>query len=58
LSHTSFQIVDQPAAATPRRFFSLPKMALAVLCLMPPAWLHAETISGTVEDPSGAVIAP
>ena len=36
---------------------SLPKMALLFLCLMAPAWLHADTISGTVQDPSGAVIA-
>ncbi|MHB8218548.1 MAG: carboxypeptidase regulatory-like domain-containing protein [Candidatus Sulfotelmatobacter sp.] len=56
MSHTSFQLVDQPPAAI-RRFFSLPKMALAVLCLITPGWLHAETISGTVQDPSGAVIA-
>jgi len=30
--------------------------ALFVLCLMAPACLHAATISGTVKDPSGAVI--
>ena len=32
-------------------------MALLLVCLMAPVWLHADTISGTVQDPSGAVIA-
>jgi hypothetical protein len=32
------------------------KVALFVLWLMGPAWLRAETISGTVQDQSGAVI--
>jgi len=32
-------------------------MAWLVFCLATPAWLHAQTISGTVQDPSGAVIA-
>lgn len=35
----------------------LPKLALLLLCLASPAWLAAQTISGTVVDPSGAVIA-
>jgi peptidase M1-like protein/carboxypeptidase family protein len=34
----------------------LPKFALILACLMSPRLLHAETISGTVLDPSGAVI--
>jgi hypothetical protein len=34
----------------------LPKVVLILACLMSPALLHAETISGTVLDPSGAVI--
>ena len=34
----------------------LPKLVLFLLCLMSPTFLHAETISGTVLDPSGAVI--
>src|SRR5215471_18704112 len=34
----------------------LPKLALFLVCLMSPVLLHAETISGTVIDPSGAVI--
>jgi hypothetical protein len=38
--------------------FSFPlKMALLLVCLIGTAMLHAQTISGTVEDPSGAVIA-
>jgi hypothetical protein len=39
------------------RFSSLPKMALFLLCLIGPTGLLALTISGTVQDPSGAVIA-
>src|SRR5882757_7402955 len=37
-------------------FSLLPKLAVLLLCLMSPMFLHAETISGTVLDPSGAVI--
>jgi Carboxypeptidase regulatory-like domain len=33
------------------------KTALFLLMLMGPTWLGAETISGTIKDPSGAVIA-
>jgi hypothetical protein len=33
------------------------KTTLFLLWLSGPTWLHAETISGTVKDPSGAVIA-
>jgi hypothetical protein len=42
-----------------RRFLlnSLPMTVLFLLCLMVPTGLHAETISGTILDPSGAVIA-
>jgi hypothetical protein len=36
---------------------SLLKTALFLLCLMRPTGLHAQMISGTVQDPSGAVIA-
>ena len=39
------------------RFSSLPKMALFLLFLIVPTVLHAHTISGTVQDPSSAVIA-
>src|SRR5580658_9369465 len=37
-------------------FAFLMKMALFLLWLIGPIWLHAETISGTIQDPSGAVI--
>jgi Peptidase family M1 domain/Carboxypeptidase regulatory-like domain len=41
----------------PRAHFAfLMKMALFLLWLIGPIWLHAETISGTIQDPSGAVI--
>jgi Peptidase family M1 domain/Carboxypeptidase regulatory-like domain len=40
----------------PYRLSLLPKLALLLLCLTSPALLHAETVSGTVLDPSGAVI--
>jgi hypothetical protein len=43
--------------AGPWRFPSLLKIALFLLWLMGPTWLHSETISGTIQDPSGAVIA-
>ena len=46
------RVVDQ--CGTP--FFFLPKLALLVFCLASSVLLHAETISGTVLDPSGAVI--
>ena len=35
---------------------SLSKLSVLLLCLAAPAWLYADTISGTVLDPSGAVI--
>lgn len=35
----------------------LAKVALLFLCMALPSWLHAATISGTVKDQSGAVIA-
>ena len=42
----------------PRRNF-IPRVRIAgfLFCLLAPTWLHAGTISGTVKDPSGAVIA-
>jgi hypothetical protein len=43
--------------ARPRRRSFLLKTALFLLCLTAPAGLRAQTISGTVQDPSGAVIA-
>jgi len=39
------------------RFSSLPRIALFLIWLVGPKWLHSQTISGTVQDPSGAVIA-
>jgi hypothetical protein len=44
--------------AEPRRFRPLPwlKMAFFLLWLIGPTWLRSETISGTIKDPSGAVI--
>ncbi len=38
-------------------FLSFLKPAVVLLALIAPAWLRADTISGTVQDPSGAVIA-
>jgi hypothetical protein len=45
------------AEARGRNFSVLLKTAVFLLCLMGPTWLGAETISGTIQDPSGAVIA-
>jgi Carboxypeptidase regulatory-like domain len=39
------------------RFSSWLPVAVFLLWLMVPTWLRSETISGTVQDPSGAVIA-
>src|ERR1700686_211409 len=33
------------------------KAALWILCFLTPTWLRAANVSGTVKDPSGAVIA-
>jgi hypothetical protein len=60
-----WRTIHRPAEAHHRRFSlslkslrnSLPMTALFLLCLMGPTRLHAETISGTILDPSGAVIA-
>jgi hypothetical protein len=48
--------MHRPADVRQRPFFWL-KMASVPLLLLIPAWLHAETISGTIQDQSGAVIA-
>src|SRR3979490_280256 len=42
--------------APPRRFFPLLRIALVLLCLMAPARLFSQTLSGTIQDSSGAVI--
>jgi hypothetical protein len=43
-------------AARHTLFSLLPKLALLLICVTSPVLLHGETISGTVLDPSGAVI--
>jgi hypothetical protein len=53
----SCRIMHRPSEARPWRFPFLLKIALFLLWLMGPTWLHSETISGTIQDPSGAVIA-
>jgi peptidase M1-like protein/carboxypeptidase family protein len=47
----------RPAHARPLCLSAGLKIALLLLSLTAPAWLHAQTISGTVQDPSGAVVA-
>jgi len=47
----------RPAEAPRWSVSSLLKVALFILWLLAPAWLHSETISGTIQDSSGAVIA-
>jgi len=44
------------ADARPRRLFPLLKVALVCFCLMAPALSLAQTLSGTIQDSSGAVI--
>src|SRR5215471_9421317 len=56
MSFYTFRMVTRLLAKRSKRFSLLPKVALLMLCLAAPACLHAETISGTVQDPSGAVI--
>lgn len=45
------------AGSRHRHLSSLLKVTLLILWLMGPAWLHSQTISGTIHDESGAVIA-
>src|SRR5580700_1851988 len=47
----------RPAEAPRWNLSSLLKVALFILWLLVPAWLHSQTISGTIQDSSGAVIA-
>jgi hypothetical protein len=50
-------IIPALAGGCMSKLFSLlPKLALLLLFLASPVFLHAETISGTLLDPSGAVI--
>jgi hypothetical protein len=44
------------ADARPRRLLPLLKVALVCFCLMAPALSLAQTLSGTIQDSSGAVI--
>jgi peptidase M1-like protein/carboxypeptidase family protein len=55
LSH-SFRSGAHPLEVR-RRLFTPPLAVLFILLLLVPTWLHSTTISGTVKDPSGAVIA-
>jgi hypothetical protein len=59
LPYTFGEILHLLANARRRRLPCFPnlKITLFLLCLIGPAWLRAETISGAVQDPSGAVIA-
>ncbi len=57
MSFYTFRVATRRLIVARRKRFSwLSKIALLLLWLAGPACLHAETISGTVEDPSGAVI--
>ncbi|HKF22364.1 MAG TPA: M1 family aminopeptidase [Candidatus Angelobacter sp.] len=56
MSFYTFRMVTRLLAKRSKRFSLLPKVAVLLLGLAAPACLHAETISGTVQDPSGAVI--
>jgi hypothetical protein len=51
------EIMHRLAGVRGWRFPSVLRMALCLLWLIGPTWLRSETISGTVKDPSGAVIA-
>jgi hypothetical protein len=57
LHSVTSQVRSRLAGTCRRRFPSLLKLALFFLWLTVPTWLCSETISGTVKDPSGAVIA-
>ena len=50
------RIMCSLAPARQSRFSSLLKITLFLLWLMAPRFLFAETISGTVQDPSGAIV--
>ena len=55
-SSSCLHAADSSAQLHGTAFSLLPNFALLLLCLTSPMLLHAETISGTVLDPSGAVI--
>ena len=50
-------MMRRPAYARNWRFSPVLKMALFLMWLAGPTWLRSQAISGTVQDPSGAVIA-
>ena len=52
----SWRIMQRHSRARRWHFFFL-KIAFLLLWLIGPRWLNAQTISGTVQDTSGAVIA-
>jgi len=52
-----FQAGNLPAESAAPHFNFSKKAVLLLFCLTASTWLHAATISGTVRDPSGAVIA-
>jgi hypothetical protein len=54
--YTLRQIKSRLVEARPKHFAFLLKIVLFLLWLAGPTWLHSETLSGTVEDQSGAVI--
>src|SRR5260370_3130740 len=54
--YTLREVKHRLIGARPERFSFHLKIALFLLWLAGPTWLHADTLSGTVEDPSGAVI--
>jgi hypothetical protein len=52
----SCRVMHHSADARRLRFSPLLKLASVLLWFMGPLGLHAETSSGTIQDPSGAVI--
>src|SRR5271156_282197 len=56
LDSETIGIRKQPSEGRRRCFPPLLKMMLFLISFMGPTWLRAETISGTIKDPSGAVI--
>jgi hypothetical protein len=55
-SSCTFPGLRGPAGIREWHFSLLLKAALFLLWLTGPTWLHSQTIAGTVQDPSGAVI--
>jgi len=47
----------RPSCVRESRLSALLKLILVFLSLTAPSWLRAQTISGTVQDPSGAFVA-